>query len=379
MSNYLVEDKGLNRNRKIIKTSVIGIVTNAFLATFKVIVGIASHSLAIILDAVNNLSDAASSIITIIGTKLANKKPDKEHPYGHGRVEYLSAMLIGVLVLYAGITSFTEAVKKILNPETPSYTTPTLIIIVVAILTKIFLGRYFKKVGEEVNSESLQNSGQDALMDSVITLSTLVAAGLFLWKGWNLEAYFSIVISVFIIKSGYEMLQETISELLGKRVDAKLALDIKETVNSFDEVLGTYDLILHNYGPDTYNGSCHIEVKDTLSVEELDNLSRHITAEVYQKHHIILTAIGIYSRNTLDANAKSAREKIENILKDYPDVLQLHGFNFNSEHREIRFDVVVGFEADSREKVVEDIYHRVCNLYPNYNVQITLDSDFSEI
>ena len=375
MSNYIQQD----RNKKIIQTSIVGIVTNAFLATFKVIVGLTSHSIAIVMDAVNNLSDAASSIITIIGTKIANRKPDREHPYGHGRVEYLSAMLIGVLVLYAGITSFVESVKKIFHPEVPSYSTPTLIIVVVAIIVKILLGSYFKKVGTEVNSESLRNSGQDATMDSVITLGTLIAALLFLWKRWQLEAYFSIVISLFIIKSGYEMLQETISELLGKRIDAQLALDIKETVNSFDDVLGTYDLILHNYGPDTYNGSCHIEVKDTLSVEELDRLSRRITQKVYQKHHIILTAVGIYSQNTTNEDAKAIRETVQNIIKEYPEILQMHGFHYDEKEKEIRFDIIISFDAKDRNQILKDLFHRLQVLYPNNRILITLDADFSEV
>ncbi len=375
MSNCIQQD----RNKKIIQTSIVGIVTNAFLATFKVIVGLTSHSIAIVMDAVNNLSDAASSIITIIGTKIANRKPDREHPYGHGRVEYLSAMLIGVLVLYAGITSFVESVKKIFHPEVPSYSTPTLIIVVVAIIVKILLGSYFKKVGTEVNSESLRNSGQDATMDSVITLGTLIAALLFLWQGWQLEAYFSVVISLFIIKSGYEMLQETISELLGKRIDAQLALDIKETVNSFDDVLGTYDLILHNYGPDTYNGSCHIEVKDTLSVEELDRLSRRITQKVYQKHHIILTAVGIYSQNTKNDDAKAIRETVQNIIKEYPEILQMHGFHYDEEEKEIRFDIIISFDAKDRNQILKDLFHRLQVLYPNNRILITLDADFSEV
>ncbi|MBQ1791104.1 MAG: cation transporter, partial [Oscillospiraceae bacterium] len=169
-----------SREKTIIRTSIIGIVANVFLAAFKAAVGLMSHSIAIVLDAVNNISDAGSSLITIIGTKLAGMEPDKKHPFGYGRIEYLSAMIISVIVLYAGITSFVESVKKILHPETPDYTPVSLIIVAVAVVVKILLGRYVKRVGERVNSDSLINSGKDAMLDAVISASTLAAAVIFL-------------------------------------------------------------------------------------------------------------------------------------------------------------------------------------------------------
>ena len=157
------------RDEIIVKTSVIGIVTNVLLATFKAFVGLASNSIAIVMDAVNNISDAASSVITIVGTKLAGKEPDKEHPFGYGRIEYLSAMLISIIILYAGVTAFVESVKKIISPEVPDYSTASFVIVAVAVITKIVLGSYVKKTGEKVNSDSLINSGEDARLDSVIS------------------------------------------------------------------------------------------------------------------------------------------------------------------------------------------------------------------
>ena len=202
---------GGNREKIIVRTSVIGIVANAFLAAFKAVVGIISNSIAIVLDAVNNISDALSSLITIIGTKLAAKEPDKNHPFGYGRIEYLSAMIISLIVFYAGITSFIESVKKIIHPETPEYTTTSLIIVAVAVLVKILLGRYVQSVGNRVNSDSLVNSGKDALLDSIISASTLLAAAIYLIFGISLEAWLGAIISLIIIKSGYEMLKDTIS------------------------------------------------------------------------------------------------------------------------------------------------------------------------
>ena len=362
----------------IIRTSVIGILANVLLAAFKAAVGFLSNSIAVILDAVNNLSDAASSVITIIGTKLAGREPDKKHPFGYGRIEYLSAMIISVIVLYAGITSLVESVKKIFAPETPDYSAAALIIIAAAVVVKILLGRYVKGVGEKVNSDSLVNSGEDATLDAVISLSTLVAAALYLIFGWQLEAWLGAVISLVIVKSGVEMLRDTLSKLLGERADAELARDIKQTVTSFPPVSGAYDLILHNYGPDAFHGSVHIEVPDTCSADELDELIREITLEVYKKHQVILTAIGVYSVNTQDENIMDMRQKIHDAVFAVPHVMQLHGFYVNEDKKTIRFDLIVSFDSPDRKKTYADAVGAVRKLYPDYTLQITMDTDFSE-
>lgn len=368
----------LSRDKIIVRTSITGIIANVLLAAFKAVVGAIAGSIAIVLDAVNNISDAASSLITIIGTKLAAKEPDRKHPFGYGRVEYLSAMIISVIVLYAGITSLIESVKKIIEPETPDYSAVTLIIVAAAVLVKIFLGRYVKKTGERVNSDSLINSGKDAVLDSVISASTLVAAVIFLLTGLSLEAWLGAVISIIIIKSGIEMLRETLSEILGERADAELAREIKKTVVSFPEVSGAYDLVLNNYGPDNYNGSIHIEVPDTLSASELDELIRSITMKVYLEQNVILTAIGVYSLNTKDEKAVEMRNAISSLVLSKEHVLQMHGFYVNEEKKTIRFDVIVSFDAKDRRAVYEEICSEVAALYPDYSLEIVLDTDFSE-
>jgi len=373
-----MQEAGMDRNKIIIRTSIIGILANVFLASFKAIVGILSHSIAIVLDAVNNLSDAASSLITIIGTKLAGREPDKKHPFGYGRIEYLSAMIISVIVLYAGITSFTESVKKIISPDTPDYSRATLIIVAAGVLVKIVLGRYVKSVGEKVNSDSLVNSGEDASLDAVISASTLVAAVIFLLTKVSLEAWLGAIISVVIIKAGIEMLTDTLSKILGERADADLAKEIKEAVLSFTDVRGAYDLVLNNYGPDTYNGSIHIEVPDTYTAEELDELIRSITLKVYKEQNVILTAIGVYSYNTRNDEAARIEQDIRSIVFANDHILQMHGFYLNEVKKTIRFDVVIAFEAGDRRELYKKIYNQVHERYPEYQLMMALDTDFSE-
>ena len=366
------------RDAVIIRTSVIGIIANVLLAAFKAAVGLASNSIAIVMDAVNNISDAASSVITIVGTKLAGKEADKKHPFGYGRIEYLSAMIISLLVLYAGITAFTESVKKILHPEIPDYGAVSLIIVAVAVLVKILLGRYVKSVGVKVNSDSLVNSGEDATLDSVISAATLVAALIYVLFGLSLEAWLGAVIALVIIKSGVEMLRDTLSKILGERADAELGREIKKAVMSYPQVSGAYDLVLHNYGPDHFNGSVHIEVPDMLSANDLDKLLRTITLDVYHKYRVLLTAIGVYSVNTADPEAIEAREKVREIVTANPYVLQMHAFYLDKAEKTVRFDIVVSFEAKDRSQVYREIRDKVQEAFPGYTMQIAMDTDFTE-
>ncbi len=366
------------REKTIVKTSVVGIIANVFLAGFKAVIGLMTNSIAIVLDAVNNISDAGSSLITIVGTKLAGKEPDKKHPFGYGRIEYLSAMIISVIVLYAGITSFVESVKQIIHPETPEYNAVSLIIVGVAVVVKILLGRYVRSVGVKVHSDSLINSGEDATLDSVISASTLVAAAIFLLFGLSLEAWLGAVISVVIIKSGVEMLRDTISQILGERNDTELAKGIRETVTSFSAVQGAYDLVLHNYGPDTWNGSVHIEVPDTYSADQLDQLLREITMKVLQEHHVLLTAIGVYSVNTRDEEVVQARQRVEEIVFSHEYVRQMHGFYLLSGQKSMRFDIVVSFDAKDRRAVYNEVVADVQKAFPAYTLQVAMDTDFAE-
>ena len=378
MNPNITEATANPREKTIVRTSVIGIAANVLLAAFKAATGLMSNSIAIVLDAVNNVSDAGSSLITIIGTKLAGREPDKKHPFGYGRIEYLSAMIISVIVLYAGITSFVESVKQIIHPETPDYSAVSLVIVAVAVVVKIVLGNFVKGVGKKVNSDSLVNSGEDARLDAVISASTLAAAGIFLIFHISLEAWLGAVISLVIIKSGIEMLRDTISQILGERNDAELAKKIRQTVLGFPDVQGAYDLVLNNYGPDTWNGSIHIEVPDTYSADRLDQLIREITMKVHAEHHVILTAIGVYSVNTSNRDVIETRRKVQEIVLAHEHVTQMHGFYLIEEQKAMRFDIVVSFDAKDRRAVYRQVVEDVQKAFPDYTLQAALDTDFAE-
>lgn len=264
------------RGQIIVRTSLVGIVVNILLAAFKAAVGLTANSIAVLLDAVNNLSDALSSVITVAGAKLAGRKPDKEHPFGHGRIEYLSAMIIAAIVFYAGLTSLWESGKKIIEPEAADYSMLSLVIIAVAVVVKIVLGRYFKQQGRAAESGALEASGADALFDAILSFSVLVSALIYLGTGVSLEAYVGVIIAGFIIKSGIDMMRETLNDILGERPDPTLVRKIKGMLAREPEIRGAYDLMMNNYGPGRNYASVHIELPDTMTVEEADRLTRRI-------------------------------------------------------------------------------------------------------
>lgn len=373
--NVILEDAQKARERAIVKTSVIGITANIFLVAFKAAVGLISNSIAIILDAVNNLSDALSSVVTIIGTKLASRRPDKKHPLGHGRIEYLAAMIVSAIVLYAGVTSLVESIKKIITPETADYSVWSLIIIGSAVAVKLILGRYVKSVGKKVNSASLVASGSDALFDAIISLSVLLSAAIYLIWGVSLEAYVGVVISAFIIKAGVEMLLETFDDILGRRADRDFVEEIKRTICEDEAVTGAFDLFLHNYGPDRYVGSVHVEIPDTMSADDIDRMERRIAENVFAKHGVIMAGIGIYSVNTKDDEVSEMRGKIIRIVNSHDGVIQIHGFYADLEKKTVNLDVILDFELPDREATFDHIKKEVEAAYPDFTVNMTMDID----
>ena len=374
MSNESIEILAQKRERAIIRTSMIGVGTNVMLAVFKAIIGVISNSIAITLDAVNNISDALSSVITIIGTKLGAKQPDRKHPLGHGRIEYISSMVVAAIVLYAGITSLVESFKKIISPEKASYDTISLVIIAVAVLVKVLLGKYVKKQGVKHNSGALIASGSDALFDALISASVLASAIIYLAFDISLEAYVGVLISIFIVKAGIEMMTETISEILGKRSDKEDTDKIKNIIAEEKEVRGVYDLIIFNFGPSKNYASVHIELDDIMTVDEVDVLTRKIEAKVYQQSGVILTGVGVYSHNTSNEEVAVIKNTVKEKVLSFDWALQMHGFYVDMEEKSIRLDVVISFDIE-KEKALSILTESIRQLYPTYSIKITTDLD----
>ncbi len=366
----------MDRNKKIIRVSIVGILANVLLAAFKALVGLLSGAIAILMDAVNNLSDALSSVITIVGTKLSARPADQKHPFGHGRVEYLSAIVISLIVIAAGVTSLVESVKKIINPTTPSYTTLTLVVIIVAIAVKLVLGMFVKGQGKALKSDALIASGADALFDAIVTLSTLVSAGIMLIWDINLDGIFGTIISLVIVKAGVEMLASPLGELLGTRISPEFAQQLKDKALSFEGVYGVYDIIVNNYGPNTLIGSLHISVAENATARELHLLTRSMSEAFYRDFGIIMT-IGIYAVYTGDTPMARLQKAVMQASNDHPGVAQAHAFYYYAEKNLITIDLVPDESVKDIQAFADTMNQFLHEQFPEHKFFVVVDFNYS--
>lgn len=377
MPDLTKEEETQRRDRTIVKASVVGIVTNLCLVAFKMGVGLLANSISIVLDAMNNLSDALSSVITIVGTKLAGRPPDKKHPFGYGRVEYLTAIIISGIVLFAGGSFAVTSVQKIITPDETNYSLVTIVIVAVAIVTKLLLGAYTKRVGRSAGSDALVASGSDATFDAVISAGTLAGAVVAMTTGYVLDGWIGAIISLVIIKAGLEMLLDTLSSIVGRRADSDLAKEIKMTLCSVKGILGAYDLVLHNYGPTKSMGSVNVAVYDWRTAAELHAISKQAQQLILDRFHISLY-IGFYAVNTHPGYLQDLETEIREKMRGYPYVLSIHAFYEDKATGDLSFDAVIDFECPDSRKLVEQIQADLEEKYPGRAFHIRIDRAYSD-
>ena len=288
-------------------------------------------------------------------------------------------MVISLIILYVGISSLVEAGKKIIDPDVPTYTTITMIVVALSVIVKLVIAKYFISIGAEVDSDSLVNSGKDAKLDAIVSLSIIFAAGVYVLFGISLEAYLGAIISAIIIKSAIDMLEKTISQLLGERIDPNLAKEVIATVESFPGVEGANALVLNNYGPNDWNGSIDIGVPDHYTAEELDEIIRDIQLEVYYKHNIILTAVGAYPINKSNRMIINKKDDIKKIIFSHEYIDGLHGLYVDEIDEEIRFDLIISLDAKDRLEVLEEVVKDVKDHFPEYNIEAFPNIDYRGI
>ena len=362
------------RSRRILRTSVVGIGANVLLAAFKAAVGLAANSVAVILDAVNNLTDALSSVLTIVGVKLAARSPDAKHPFGYGRIEYFGAVTVAALVIAAGAGSLVESVKKIVHPEAPEYGATALTVVAVAVVAKLLLGRWVSAQGRACNSGALEASGADAISDAAISAATLVGALLVKFAGVNLDGWLGAAISLFILKAGGGMLLEAVGNIIGSRPDAEVSRRIRETIEGVPGVLGAYDLVLHNYGPDSAIGSVHVEIDGSLDAAAIHRLTRSVQIAVLDAFRVFLT-VGIYA---VDPARRAERAVIAEAAMRHPGVKAIHGVFFDDERATVSFDVLVDFTVRDRAALREAILADLAGRFQNRAILLNFDTDYSD-
>jgi cation diffusion facilitator family transporter len=368
----------MNRSKEIIRTSCIGIACNILLSAFKFAVGIFANSVSIRTDALNNLTDALSSVITIVGTRLSEKEPDRKHPFGYGRIEDITSLLIGIIILYAGIEAIRHSVNRIIHPEPVEYTKYTLIIVTAAIAVKIILGLYTCSRGRKLESAALIASGKDALFDSVTSAATLIAALVYMYAGKSIEAYVGLAIALLIVKTGIDTIRETVSTILGERVDLELASRVKAAISSFPEVEGVFDLVIHSYGREKLIGSASIEVADSLTAAWIDNLQRAIAQKVMEDTGVEMLGLTIYAVNSKDEEAVRIRETIRKMAAENSNVIGIHGFYIDKVDRDIKFHVVTDYGCGDARAAARELKERIGKVYPDYNIRVLAEKDFAD-
>jgi cation diffusion facilitator family transporter len=362
---------------------IVGIIVNIILFSIKLSVGLIVKSIAVTADAFNNLSDALSSVITIAGFKLASKPADAEHPFGHGRLEYISGLIVAFMVILVGFEFTKSSFDRIRNPEPITFEFVPFALITISIFAKVWLSRFNKYIGKTINSSALQASSLDALGD-VITSST-VALSLLLskWISFPIDGYIGILVSLFILYSGYSLIKETMNPLLGEAPEPEFVEEIKNEILSYDCITGVHDLIIHNYGPGRRMASLHAEVPCDLPFvkihEEIDRAER----EISNKHNIFLV-IHMDPVNTDDEDQQEAMNEMSIILKGFPEVKSFHDFRIvgEGESKNLLFDIVVDIpKCFDMNKDVGTLKNKIDKelkkLHPNYNAMITIDRDFS--
>lgn len=364
------------RNQKIITTSLAGIGANLLLAGLKFAIGTVTRSVSVCADALNNTTDALSFIITIVGTRLSEKRPDKKHPFGYGRLEYVASLLIGIMITYAGVASLLASARRILHPQPGDYSLRAMVLLAAAVAVKILIGLYTIKQGKKLDAGALKAAGKDSVNDAGASALTLAAGLLCVYTGVSVEAYVGVLISAFILKTGFETLRETVSSLLGERIDFQLAAAIKQSILSFPEVNDVFDITVHNYGSRKLIASAHIEVPDALRASWIDNLQRAITEKVFADTGVEMMGITIYAVNAADQEALQMRETIRNITTAYSTVKGMHGFYFDKVDREISFELETGFETADPSALWEELTNRIMQEYPDCKVHFRVSHSF---
>ncbi|MDD2190718.1 MAG: cation diffusion facilitator family transporter [Eubacteriales bacterium] len=358
---------------------IVGIVTNLILSAAKIIIGLFVNSIAIIADGINNLADMASSAITLIGFKLAAKPGDLEHPYGHARFEYLAGLAVSFLILIIGIRLLTTSFDKILNPDPQQFSYIVVIILVLAIGVKVWQAQFNLKTGEDIHSSALKATGMDSRNDVIATTAVLISVILGKLTGLQLDGYMGCLVALFIIYSGFKLIKETSSPLLGKAPDPELVKEIEERICEEDAVLGIHDLVVHDYGPGRIFASVHIEVDaygDLIhSHDIIDNIERTISTDL--KIHLVAHMDPL---ETNDPLTQAINEKIADILKPLDGIAGFHDLRIVAgyTHSNIIFDIVITEECSLTESYIKNMVEKQLQVMDKtYYVVITFDKSYT--
>lgn len=357
---------------------VVGIVSNLFLCCFKIGTGLVFNSIAIVADGINNLSDASGSLLTLIGFRLSGKKADAEHPYGHGRFEYLTGLVISVMIMVIGFQLLRSSVEKTMNPQPVVFSWITVAVLSCAIAIKFWQSRFNLSIGKTIDSSTLKATGTDSRNDVLTTSAVLLAIGLEKLSGYPLDGPMGIIVALFILYSGWTLINETISPLLGKAPDPETLLALRERIQAHKGVISIHDLILHDYGPGRVFGSVHVEVDASEDIQKSHDMVDNIEREVYKYMGILLT-VHMDPRDLADPLTQKVRQQLDEICTQMEEVVEVHDVRVVSgvTHHNVIFDAMIQRNCKETEAALKDTITLKLQAYdPKYRTVITIDRSY---
>jgi cation diffusion facilitator family transporter len=382
---FFIKDKDNIRDKNVRQKygylgGLVGIACNVILSATKIAIGLMVNSIAITADAVNNLSDAASSVITLIGFKITNKPADREHPFGHARIEYISAMIVSFMVILVGFEFLKSSFNRIRNPEVLKFDVISFSILILSITVKIWMSRFYKKIGRAIGSKTMEASAVDSLSDVITT--SVVAFSLLssLWITFPIDGYIGLLVSAFIIYSGISLTRDTLNPLLGEAPEPEFITEITEKTMRYEGIIGIHDLIVHNYGPGRCLVSLHAEIPANMDIMKahdiIDLAEQEISGEM--DIHMVIHMDPI---NTDDKVVQKTQEQVIKVINEINEELCIHDFRIvgGEGHKNLIFDLVVPYEYNEKmaSKLSKEITNRIKMKYPNYNAVIYIDRAYS--
>lgn len=364
-----------SRDGIIATTSVLGIITNLLVATIKVIIGVMASSVAIISEGVNNASDVLTSVLTFLGAKLAHKHPDENHPFGYGRIEYLASLIIAGLILVTGIEMVISSVKLIFNPEELSVSYLSIAIVAGSAIIKYILGVYTIKMGKKADSGSLIGVGLDCRNDSYASVITIVSALVFVIFGVNIDAYAGLIISFLILRAGYEVLSDTIGNLIGKAGEPELAAQLYKEIRITDGILAAADMMLHNYGPDAWSGSVNVEIDHNKTVGEIYQFLHELQLRIMHEHNVTMV-FGVYAVDNSHPDSKVLRNRIASFVKEREHVKSFHAVYVDSKNDTIYCDFIVDYKLRDWDGLRHEFEEYMAELYPNNALELVIETEY---
>ncbi len=366
------------RGKYAMLSSITGIVVNVLLSAFKLVMGIITGSMSIISDALNNVTDAGSSIVTMVGFKMSQKKIDTDHPWGHGRMEYITAFFVDILILLVGFELLQSSIEKIIHPELPAISNITIILLVVAILAKLWLFVFYKKIAKTINSAAIKGTAYDSISDSISTLAVLISAIVAKFAGISIDGYVSLLVSIFILITGLKAIKEIIDILLGQKPDPEYVKSIEEFASKYDTIQGIHDIMVHDYGPGRKIVSFHAEVPANSDICRAHDIIDQMEQDIYDKFGCI-TTVHMDPIVVDNEEINTMRKMVEDIVKEKNDKFSIHDFRMTDggERINLIFDLVIPPEENANlEKIISELQNQIHNKDPKYHAVIKVENSY---